>query len=158
MADEPRAISSGKQRGRPFAPGQSGNPKGRARGSRNRLSQIGEGILAREGTALLEKAVELAKGGDVPCLRLLIERIAPQARSARFVVLDLPALRTPADLVTAAAMITEQVASGKLALDDIGPLVSLIESSIEAIRTDDHDQRIASLESFVANRRLRAAG
>lgn len=33
------APTAAKQRGKPFKPGQSGNPKGRQKGSRNKLSE-----------------------------------------------------------------------------------------------------------------------
>jgi hypothetical protein len=60
---------SGKQRGRPFQPGASGNPKGRPRGSLNKRTR-----------ALLEAA---EAGGEMPLdflLRLMRNPRAPTAR------------------------------------------------------------------------------
>jgi hypothetical protein len=60
---------SGKQRGRPFRPGASGNPRGRPRGSLNKRTQT-----------LLEAA---KAGGDMPLdflLRLMRDPHSPMAR------------------------------------------------------------------------------
>ena len=45
--------------------GQSGNPNGRAAGSRNRATLAIEALLEGEGEALTRKAIELAKAGDM---------------------------------------------------------------------------------------------
>jgi len=58
-----------KQRGRPFAPGTSGNPAGRPKGARNRATVAAEALLEGEAEALTRKAVELALAGDVTAQR-----------------------------------------------------------------------------------------
>jgi hypothetical protein len=88
---------------------------------------------------------------------VVVALVAP-AKPARFVTLDLPKLETAADLVKAAAVITAEVGAGRLALEDVGPLVALIESAVNAIQTHDHAERIAALEHFVEDRRLRVIG
>ena len=50
--------------------GFSGNPNGRAAGSRNRATLAIEALLEGEGEALTRKAIELAKAGDMAALRL----------------------------------------------------------------------------------------
>src|SRR3954467_2997309 len=52
--------SAEKTRGRPFAPGQSGNGAGRPRGSRNRTTLAAEQLLDGEAEALTRKVIELA--------------------------------------------------------------------------------------------------
>ncbi len=49
---EPCAEQSAqKQRGRPFEPGQSGNPNGRPKGARNRVTRAVEALIDGEGEA-----------------------------------------------------------------------------------------------------------
>ena len=68
-----------RQDGR-FAKGRSGNPAGRAVGSRNRATLIAEAMLDDEAAALIRKAVELALGGDGPALRLCLDRVVAPRR------------------------------------------------------------------------------
>ena len=67
-------ITGRKQDGR-FAPGQSGNQRGRPKGARNRATQAAETVLLDEAEALTRKCVEVALAGDVTALRLCLERI-----------------------------------------------------------------------------------
>ena len=90
-ADMDGEITATKQRGRPFAPGMSGNPAGRPKGARNRATVAAEALLEGEAEALTRKAVELALAGDVTALRLCLERVVPP-RKDRAVAFDLPAV------------------------------------------------------------------
>ena len=60
--------------------GQSGNPNGRAAGSRNRATLAIEALLEGEGEALTRKAIELAKAGDMTALRLCLDRLGAAAQ------------------------------------------------------------------------------
>ena len=66
-----------KQRGRPFEKGASGNPSGRPRGSRNATTLALEVLLDGQAQALTQKAIDLALTGDIPALRLCLDRILP---------------------------------------------------------------------------------
>jgi Family of unknown function (DUF5681) len=61
----------------PFEPGQSGNPAGKAKGTRNKVTLAIEALLDGEAEALTRKAIELAKAGDMAALRLCLDRIVP---------------------------------------------------------------------------------
>ena len=84
----------GKQRGRPFEPGQSGNPAGRPKGARNRSTVAAEALLDGEAEALTRKAIELALAGDTTALRLCMERLVPP-RKDRSTPIALPVSKTP---------------------------------------------------------------
>ncbi len=79
-----------------FAPGVSGNPAGRPRGSRNKTTLAIEALLDGEAEALTRKPIERALAGDGVALRLCLDRIAPPRRD-RPTPFDLPALREAAD-------------------------------------------------------------
>ena len=96
-----------------FQKGESGNPAGRPRGSRNRTTILMQSVLEADGEALARKAIDLAKGGDLAALRMCMDRLAP-ARKTEPVVLDLPPLGTAADTVDAAATIVAAAAAGEL--------------------------------------------
>src|SRR5436309_9682695 len=88
--------SAGKQRGKPFEQGKSGNPSGKPKGARHRTTLAVEKLLEGEAEEIGRKAIELAKAGETVALRLCLERIAP-VRKGRPVSLVLPAMSSPAD-------------------------------------------------------------
>lgn len=97
----------------PFQKGESGNPAGRPRGSRNRTALLMQDLFAYEAEAIGRKAVALAKGGDMAAIRLCMDRIAP-SRKEEPVPFELPPLEKPADSVAAAARLVAALAEGEL--------------------------------------------
>ena len=87
------AKTAGEQRGRPFKPGQSGNPHGRPQGSRHRTTLAMDALLDGEAEALTRKAIQMALGGDTVAMRLCLDRLSP-ARKDRPVALALPPITT----------------------------------------------------------------
>jgi hypothetical protein len=80
-----------------FQPGKSGNPRGRARGSRNRATLLAASLLDRQAQDLVQQAIGLALAGDVVALRLCVERILAPRRLER-VQFAMPALATADDV------------------------------------------------------------
>ena len=138
--------TAGKQRGRPFAVGVSGNPAGRPRGARNWTTVAVEEILDGEADALARKAIELALNGDTVALRLCLERIAP-ARKERPSPFTLPELKTAADAVTTSAALVQAVATGELTTGQAAELGKLVEAFVRAIEATDMEGRLAELEA-----------
>ena len=68
--------NSGRHQGQ-FKPGQSGNPAGKPKGTRNKATLAVEALLDGEAEELTRKAIELAKTGDIPALRICLDRILP---------------------------------------------------------------------------------
>ena len=116
------------QRGRPFRPGESGNPKGRPKGARNRATLAAEALLEGEAEALTRKAVELALAGDVTALRLCMERLVPP-RKERPVCLNLPPINSPEDAQRAVNVVLEAVAGGQITPSEAGALCGLIDAA-----------------------------
>lgn len=121
-----------QQRGRPFRPGQSGNPAGRPKGTRNRATLAVEALLEGEAKALTRKAIELALGGDTTALRLCLERLMPP-RKDRPVSLALPAVATADDAGKAIGAVLAAAADGKITPSEAGVLMGLIETQLRAL-------------------------
>jgi len=102
-----------KQRGRPFLPGQSGNPNGRPKGSRNRVTQAVEALIHSKAEALASKAIEMALGGDGGMVRSLLGMAVPSHRD-RPVEFELPKIETAADAVSASSAVLAACAAGEL--------------------------------------------
>ena len=89
-----------KSRGRPFEPGQSGNPSGRPKGARNKATLAIEALLDGDAEALTRKVVAMALEGNIPALRLCFERLLPPRRDRAF-AFDLPKIESATDAVAA---------------------------------------------------------
>ena len=63
-----------------FRPGQSGNPRGRLPGTRNRATTAALALLDGEAEALARKAVAMALAGNETMLKLCLDRILPRQR------------------------------------------------------------------------------
>jgi hypothetical protein len=129
----------------PFEPGQSGNPAGKARGTRNKVTMAIEALLDGEAEALTRKAIEIAKGGDLAALRLCLDRLAPP-RKDRLVMFELPTITCAADAVKASAALVTAVAIGDLTPAEAGELGKLIEAYVRALEATDFAARLENLE------------
>jgi hypothetical protein len=127
MADN----TAGKQRGRPFDKGTSGNPAGRPVGARNRATVAAEALLDGEAEALTRKILELAHKGDITALRLCLDRVVP-IRRERLLNFELPPLDSTESAATESAAtamsaITAAVAAGEITLGEAAEVGKLVE-------------------------------
>jgi hypothetical protein len=138
MNDTLAAGAAPKQRrGRPFEPGQSGNPRGKAPGTRNRASVLLDAIGAEDLTAIVEKVVAKAKDGDLTAAKMILDRLTPTPR-ARAVEFDLPAIGKDtwnvADQVIAAlGKIAAAAADGTISPSEAVELVAVVDAQRKAV-------------------------
>ena len=131
--------------GRPFQQGQSGNPNGRPRGSRNRSTQALEAILDGEAEALTRRAIEMALEGDGPAMRMCLDRLMP-VRKDRPITFSLPQIETAADLTKATRALMQGVADGEITPSEAAELSKLVDAHVKAIEAVDFATRLAALE------------
>ena len=139
------ANSGGKQNTR-FKPGQSGNPSGKAPGTRHKTTLAVEALLNGEAEALTRKAVDMALAGDGPALRLCLDRIAP-ARKDWPLSFGLPPITSAGDTVAASASLLAAVAAGEVTPDEAGRVMALLTSHRALVETGDLERRIEQLEA-----------
>jgi hypothetical protein len=137
-------------RGHLFQKGRSGNPAGRKPGCRNRATLAAEALLEGESEALTRKAIELALEGDTTAMRLCLERIMPQCRS-RSIAFDTPPIDRVEDLARAIGSIFQEVAGGRIRLDEGSALVGMLEAKRRAMDTVDLEKRLRALETQSAS-------
>ena len=142
----PPEKTGAKQAGH-FAKGQSGNPAGRPRGSRNATTLALESLLDGQAEALTQKAVELALAGDMAALRLCLDRILPPRRD-RPINFDLPPIESPQDAATTVSAVLAAVASGEITPADAGEVSKLIEVYVKVYETAELVERIERLEGM----------
>jgi hypothetical protein len=128
-----------------FQKGESGNPAGRPRGSRNRTTILMQSLLADGAEAIARKAIDMAKDGDIAAIRICMERLAP-TRKSEPVELDLPPLGTAADSVEAAATIVAAAAAGELTPSEAADIAKVVDIYVRALATQGFEERLAKLE------------
>jgi hypothetical protein len=134
-----------KQGSSQFHPGQSGNPAGRPKGSRNRATLALETLLDGQAEALTQKAIELALGGDMMALRMCLDRILP-ARKDRPVLIEMPTINSAEDAKTASAALLAAVAAGSLTPSEAAEIGKLIDAYVRAVETTEVLARLEKLE------------
>ena len=145
MSTKSAALSLHKQRGKPFERGRSGNPAGKARGTRARATILGEKILQDDAEAIVRAVIGAAKDGDMQAARLCLERLSPPRRS-RPVVFPLPALDTVDDIGKAFSAIVAAMDRGELTPDEANAVAAVVELRRKAIETGEMDARLSALE------------
>jgi hypothetical protein len=126
-------MQTKKARGRPFEPGQSGNPSGRPKGARNEATLVVEALVENEAEALTRKLIELALNGNIPALRLCFERLWPPRRD-HGVAFDLPKIESAADALAASAAVLQCCSAGTLSPGEAADVMGLIAIHLRAIQ------------------------
>ena len=129
-----------------FKPGQSGNPLGRPRGSRNQSTMAAEFLLQGEAEAITRKCADLAKQGDPTALKLCISRLIP-VRRERAIKLALPPIEGAQDTLRAIGTVLEAVGSAEITPAEGTAVAKLLEVHRTTFEIVELEQRIERLEA-----------
>lgn len=73
-----------QRKGTQFQKGQSGNPRGRPKGAKNKstllreaMQQKADRLLSKEVPAVLAVVIKAAKGGDMSAAKMILDRAVP---------------------------------------------------------------------------------
>jgi Family of unknown function (DUF5681) len=136
---------SGQNQAGRFQKGMSGNPSGKPKGARARVTQLAEKLLDDDRDAIVRAVIAAAKGGDPTAMRLCVERLVP-LRKGRPVVFDLSPVKTAADVAEAVGELSRTMAAGELTTDEASAAASVIEMHRRAIETTAIERRLQKLE------------
>ena len=129
-----------------FIKGHSGNPRGKAPGTRHKATLAALALLEGEAEALSRKAVDLALAGDTTALRLCLERIAPPLKEQPISGVELPEISDPSDILEAINEVGRLLASGEILPGQAAALCNVFEQSRKHFETAELDERIKKLE------------
>ncbi len=125
--------------------GQSGNPKGKPAGTRNKATLAVLALMESGAEEVTKAVVAQAKAGDLAAARMVLDRLAPPARE-RPVNLALPDTGTAEGINAAQQAILQSVAVGDLLPGEATALAGIVESRRRALETLVLEMRIAALE------------
>jgi hypothetical protein len=131
-----------------FKPGQSGNPAGKPKGTRNATTLALEVLLDGQASALTQKAINLALAGDMAALRLCLDRILPPRKDSP-VAFDLPEMKTLNDAVPAMGAVVKAVGQGDLTPTEAGELTKMVQAFAKIIETAELEERVRKLEAAI---------
>jgi hypothetical protein len=132
-----------------FQKGQSGNPAGRPRGARNKLTALADSLFEGDAADLIKKLIDVAKEGDVGALRVCIARIcAPQREQP--VAIELPEMTTAADAVAAMGAILQAIGVGDLGPQEAAGLANVVTGFSQTITTAQLEGRLDEMEKALA--------
>jgi hypothetical protein len=108
--------------------------------------------LEKEIEPILRKAVQLAKEGNVGALRLLLKYVGV-ARPGRPVRCELPALRTPEDVVASVQILAADLAAGRLTPAEAAHITKMLDEWLQANAYVRLEKRIKAVEEMAGTAR-----
>ena len=127
---------------KPWARGQSGNPRGRPKGTPNPQAKLRKMINAE---AIVKRLETAALDGDVQAARTLLERALPVYRTSSEPV-ELPEIETVGTLTEKANAVLAAVGDGRVPPDIGAQLVAAIGTVARVSEVDELMRRIEALE------------
>jgi len=150
--DQQQAATTARDRRGPdgrFAPGNPGRPKGARHIVHRMLDEIGD----QNAKDVWEKCIELAKGGDVEAIRVVMARVMPARKLNPVKIELLDRIETSGDVVDAMMRVTTAVARGEISPDEGQAVTAILEGARRAIETHVIGRRLQVLEQTLAAER-----
>lgn len=114
-----------------FKPGQSGNPRGRPKGSKNKRRGLAEALLESDAPELARLALDEARAGDKVMLRACLTRAVAPARG-RAVRFELPSGRNPERILDALAATQERMTAGIVTPQEARDIAGFLTARLSA--------------------------
>lgn len=128
-------------RGRPFAFGNPGRPKG----SRNKITRLVEDLIEADAEEITQAALRRALDGDGAILRALLDRLAPPRRD-RTIEVDLPKLGDASDVTKITSALVDGVTDGTLTPGEAKAIGEVVDVHLKAVELREMEERLRRLE------------
>ena len=128
-----------------FQKGQSGNPKGKVKGTKNKATRFIESLMQSELNNIGEKLIELAVTGNLQAIKLVLDRVMPP-KTSRSIEIEMPKIENSTDALQAISTVIYAVGQGELTPSEGEAMTKIIQSFTQAIQSYEFDQRLSRLE------------
>jgi hypothetical protein len=116
-----------------FLPGQSGNPAGKAPGTRNRATLLRELMDEGEDRVIGRIVIDKAKSGDAVAARFVVAHLWPRPR-ARTVAIELADGMPAHNVVAAHDAVLRALFAGEIAPDEAEAVTRVLDARTRAIK------------------------
>ncbi len=144
MVNGPKPDLNRKRTDAKFQKGQSGNPKGRPKGLKDKRTKLRQ-LLQPKAKKLVEKVINLALKGDMTAMRLCLERIIPPIR-AKDEQVNIPGLNSSQSLSEQAKVVMSGIGEGQLTPSEGAAILTAIASKARIDEIDELEKRLTALE------------
>ena len=134
-----------------FREGQLDQPRWPTQGFAQQVDQAALAIMEADAETISRKAVELALGGDLTAIRIVLDRLVAPRRD-RPVEIALPKIVAASDLVAAASAIVEAIAEGTVTPSEAAALSTAVSGVAKAVETFELAERLTRLEEQTATK------
>lgn len=128
-----------------FQKGQSGNPKGRPRGSRNKNTVLLESILSESGECLVNKLTDMALAGNTACLKMALSRLYPAPSVPKIRLDDMPELNGLDDIPDYLKALFGKLNSGAIDVMQFDAMTRSLHRLTDSLERVDIDKRVNEL-------------
>ncbi len=131
-----------------FKRGQSGNPKGKPKGARNKSTLAAEKLLEGSLDKICKRVEEEALNGNMQAAKMILDRFIP-VRKDRVIKIDLPMISTYEDVLLAIGCVVNAVGRGTISPSEGESLSRTIDLYSKALETNQLERRLNELEGLV---------
>jgi len=142
----PDDTEENRKPGGQFKPGRSGNPRGRPKGARSRLTVVSEHLEEGDLGKIIEGISKKAKMGSLVAAKMLLDYCAEPRPRDPVAPFKMPPLRTAADAKKAISSIVRAAAAGELTPSEARDMAALVEAFARAHEIGELEERLAAID------------
>jgi Family of unknown function (DUF5681) len=142
MPENTRKIQERSQ----FKRGQSGNPKGKPKGARNKSTLAAEKLLEGSLDKICQRIEEEALNGNMQAAKMILDRVLP-CRKDRVIQIDLPQIKTHEDVLSVIGCIVDAVGNGEISPSEGESLSRTIDLYSKTLEVHHLEVRLRAIEN-----------